>query len=119
MKIFQWFKRGTKHQAQSTNHLSSPWGRFGIPDETVAAYLRKNDAYELNVPLQIAQRILDEEASEFVKHGSANALDLARAQGLMMGVAKVALELSRVVKAKDRFIVAGGLLEGGEAAHDS
>ena len=114
MKIFQWFKRGTKHQAQSTKHLDSPWGRFGIPDATVAAYLQKNDAYELNVPLQIAQRILDEEASEFIRQGSANALDLARAQGLMMGVAKVALELSRVVKAKDRFIVAGGLLEGGE-----
>ena len=119
MKIFQWFKRGTKHQAPSTKHLDSPWGRFGIPDETVEAYLRKNDAYELNVPLQIAQRILDEEASEFIRQGSANALDLARAQGLMMGVAKVALELSRVVKAKDRFIVAGGLLEGGEASHDS
>lgn len=118
MKIFQWFG---KQQADNSKGevLKSPWGRFGIPDETVAAYLRKNDAYELNVPLQITQQILDEEASEFVKRGSANALDLARAQGLMMGVAKVALELSRVVKAKDRFIVAGGLLEGGEASHDS
>ena len=93
--------------------LQSPWGRFGISDETVAAYLRKNDGYELNVPLQITQKILDEEASKFVASGSANALDLARAQGLMMGISKVALELSRVVKAKDRFIVAGGLLEGG------
>ena len=115
MKIFQWFRRRkTNNQQPTTNNFSSPWGRFGIPDATVAAYLQKNDAYELNVPLQIAQRILDEEASKFVKSGSANALDLARAQGLMMGVAKVALELSRVVKAKDRFIVAGGLLEGGE-----
>ena len=112
MKIFQWF--GRRRQADSSKFLTSPWGRFGITDETVAAYLRKNDSYELNVPLQIAQKILDEEASEFVKRGSANALDLARAQGLMMGVAKVALELSKVIKAKDRFIVAGGLLEGGE-----
>lgn len=117
MKIFQWFRRGkTDNQQPTTNNFPSPWGRFGIPDETVAAYLRKNDDYELNVPLQIAQRILDEEANEFVRMGGANALDLARAQGLMMGVAKVALELSKVIKAKDRFIVAGGLLEGGDDA---
>lgn len=108
---FRFWKKQADNSKQ--DFLKSPWGRFGIPDETVAAYLRKNDAYELNVPLQIAQRILDEEASEFIRRGSANALDLARAQGLMMGVAKVALELSRVVKARDRFIVAGGLLEGG------
>lgn len=110
---FRFWKKQANNGKQ--DFLKSPWGRFGIPDETVAAYLKKNDAYELNVPLQIAQRILDEAASEFTRRGSSNALDLARAQGFMMGVAKVALELSRVVRSKDRFIVAGGVLEGGES----
>lgn len=89
--------------------MKSPWGRLGISDEDVAAYYRKNDAVDSNVPLQVAQRLLDAAANEFVASASANPLDLARAQGVMQGIAMVALELAKVGRgARARFAVAGG-----------
>ena len=89
--------------------MKSPWGRLGISDEDVAAYYRKNDAVDANVPLQVAQRLLDDAANEFVSSASANAIDLARAQGVMQGIAMVALELAKVGRvARSRFAVAGG-----------
>lgn len=87
----------------------TPWGRYGISDEQVAAYLNKNDEYELNVPLQIAQRMLDEVANELVRQPTADALSLARAQGQMMGIAKVALELAKTARAAEAWKSAGGV----------
>lgn len=95
--------------------MTSPWGRLGISDADVAAYYRKNDAVDANVPLQVAQRLLDDAANEFVASASPNALDLARAQGVMQGIAMVALELAKIGKAASRFAVAGGETKGGAA----
>lgn len=92
--------------------LESPWGRFGISDEDVAAYYAKNDEYEQNVPLQIAQRLLDDAANKFVSTVTCDPLDLARAQGVLQGISMVALELVRTQKAARRFAVAGGLRQG-------
>ena len=117
MKIFQWFKRCTKHRAPGAEHLDSPWGRFGISDADVQAYLNKNDGIEQNVPLQIAQSLLDRSANELVASPTNNALDLARAQGVMQGIAMVALELAKTNKAaSERFKIAGNLIE---VNHDS
>ncbi len=93
----------------------SPWARLGISDEDVRAYYRKNDEVERNVPLQIAQRLLDDTANRFVATATDSALDLARAQGVMQGIAMVALELAKSDKAaRRRFVVAGNVKADGE-----
>lgn len=93
----------------------SPWGRFGISDEDVRAYYRKNDEIERNVPLMVAQRLLDDAANRFVATATDSALDLARAQGVMQGIAMVALELAKGDKAaRRRFVVAGNVKSEGE-----
>ena len=116
MNIRFWKKR-TGDSKQEV--LKSPWGRFGIPDDDVQAYLNKNDATELNVPLQIAQALLDRSANEFVSLPTNNALDLARAQGVMQGIAMVALELAKTNKAAaKRFRVAGGIARNDDSGDD-
>ena len=93
----------------------SPWARLGISDEDVRAYYRKNDEVERNVPLMVAQRLLDDAANRFVATATDSALDLARAQGVMQGIAMVALELAKTGRAaKERFAVAGDVKGGGE-----
>lgn len=95
--------------------LRSPWGRFDISDADVAAYYRRNDEPERNVPLLIAQRLLDDAANKFVASTPSSELDLARAQGVMQGIAMVALELAKTGRAaKERFAVAGDVKGGGE-----
>lgn len=112
MKIFQWF--GKRQQAYDSKPavMESPWGRFGISDADVLAYLNKNDGIEQNVPLQITQRLLDDAANKLVATVTDSALDLARAQGVMQGIAMVALELAKTNKAAaEKYRVAGGIME--------
>lgn len=89
--------------------LEGNWGRYGINDETVAAYVRKNDSVELNVPLQIIRGLVDELLDDMARSESENEISMAMKQGMLKAYYKTALRIREVTRDGRKLVKSGGL----------
>lgn len=118
MKTIAGFSGKTAAAKRKTAAAKLPreWGRYDISDAAISRYLKINDDPSLNVPLLIVRSLHDKTVADLAgqKARSAEALDLARAQGMIIAYQEMASVFTKVIDAGKARRAAGGFVAEGE-----